>query len=390
MGLHDRIADELVGLFVDITRFEAGVQEKVAGLLRDLERDLVHRIREFGDDGRRGRLLSQARASIFSAYDRNNALVARELRDLSTFVGDGTVHAVNTAAGDGARLFISTGFTRADLLAIADDGPIMGGQLKEWMRGQRDATVRGFVSQMRMGYMQGETVPQLIERVRGRRTKTGEFVRDSKGRRREVTRYVGGVMNGTSRKQAESLVRTAVQTVSNNALQKTYEANQDVMSGVITIATLDRRTTELCISRDKASWNVVTGEPLPGSPRGEPFPGYPPWHWRCRSVLGPLTKSWSDLAKEAGGKVPRKFKERVPSDGVRASMGGPVPAAKSYHEWLKGRPVDFQKDILGPSRWKLWKDGKITAHQLTDARGRALSIDELRQRRNLVKPVPKS
>lgn len=133
----------------------------------------------------------------------------------------------------------------------------------------------------------------------------------------------------------------------------------------------------ICKSRSGAIWDPETGDPLPESPRQEPFPGPPGYHPRCRSVLFPVTKSWDELIAEAKGKR-KKVLDTVPNR-IRASMDGEVAGSLTYESWLKGKPVEFQIDVLGRERWKLWKEGRITTAQLTDFSGRERTLEELRE-----------
>lgn len=386
IGLHEALADETISLFVDISRAEASLRQRMLGFLAELEHDLTDGMRAWDErGGRTGRFLQQSRGSIFSSYEAQAKMIGHELRDLATFTADGLVAGVNQVAG--AKL-MTRALTRAEIVALSDESLIRGGKVGEWMKGQKQSVARAFDAEIRMGMAQGETMDQMITRIRGGTTNGFERVEMPNGIKKRIKRRVGGAINGMAKTQAEALVRTSVQTVSNNILVETYKGNSDVIGGVQAMATLDKRTTPVCMSRDGASWDMPSGAPAKGSPRDEPFPGQPPWHWRCRTVLAPIVRSWEEMAKNAGGTVPRNFKERIP-ESVRASMGGPVAGGKTYNKWLKERPVDVQKEILGPSRYTLFKNGKITAHQLADMNGRPLSVAELRQRRNLVMQVPK-
>jgi hypothetical protein len=41
----------------------------------------------------------------------------------------------------------------------------------------------------------------------------------------------------------------------------------------------------------------------------------------------------------------------------RAAQGHPVPANMTYAEWLKTQSDEFVREALGPSRFKMWKEG---------------------------------
>jgi hypothetical protein len=73
--------------------------------------------------------------------------------------------------------------------------------------------------------------------------------------------------------------------------------------------------------------------------------------------------------------IARKLDEAPP--GTQASMDGAVAGDLTYEGWLLDKPVAFQKQILGPSKWKLWKDGKINFRDLVDESARPLTIEQL-------------
>jgi hypothetical protein len=268
--------------------------------------------------------------------------------------------------------------TKADLKALTNGLLIQGKPAQEWWTTQDEKTQDSYAREMRMGIAAGESTDKLIARIIGKPTgKTVTVIDPKTNKPKKVKEYTGGVM-GISRNEADSLVRTSAQSTANAALLETYQENSDLLIGIAAFVTLDNRTTLTCISRDGAAWDME-GNPLPDSPRQEPYPGPPPWHWRCRTVQTPITKSWDQLQADRGlDRRQRKALSTVPAS-QRASMDGRVPAKLDYEKWLKSKPEKFQKQVLGPARWRLWSDGKITAAQLTDFSGNPLSVEELEQ-----------
>ena len=108
------------------------------------------------------------------------------------------------------------------------------------------------------------------------------------------------------------------------------------------ITTLDNRTTPLCRALDGKEWSIPGYEP-----KGHdiPFPGTTP-HWNCRSVVIPVTKTWEELAKEAGGDSDFAKKLDGIPDKERASMGGPVAAGTTYESWFAEQDRERQLEIL--------------------------------------------
>jgi len=71
-------------------------------------------------------------------------------------------------------------------------------------------------------------------------------------------------------------------------------------------------------------------------------------------------------------------KEPLFNATTRSSLQGQVDAKITYPQWLKTQPAAAQKEVLGPARYKLWKDGRLKIDQFTDKTGRTLTLDELK------------
>ena len=92
-------------------------------------------------------------------------------------------------------------------------------------------------------------------------------------------------------------------------------------------------------------------------------------HMRCRSTSTPVTKSWRELGIPVDEMSP----------GERASMDGQVPADQTFGQWLRKQSASRQDEVLGPVRGAMFRAG-APLDSFYDARGRYLTLDELRQR----------
>jgi len=61
-------------------------------------------------------------------------------------------------------------------------------------------------------------------------------------------------------------------------------------------------------------------------------------------------------------------------------MDGDEPGNITYGQWLKKQPRGFVEDTLGPTRAKLFLDGKLPIDRFTDRRGGELTLDQLKDR----------
>lgn len=84
----------------------------------------------------------------------------------------------------------------------------------------------------------------------------------------------------------------------------------------------------------------------------------------------PLLKSWDDLSGLSG----------IPEIGesTRSSLDGQISEKITYEEWLRTQSEDKQKQVLGPAKWNLWKDDKLTMPEMIDQQGNPLTVAELR------------
>lgn len=373
--------DRIIGHAVQIHRFGAKIFQKVKGVLNRLEKELVGKIRSMELEGvsrdtykraRAEKLLEQTRSTIKDGYSTIRSNVTSDLQDLSAV----NAQSIRTIAKDVFKGDVLTvALTPQDLKSIAKDLIVDGNPASEWWGRQAEGTRMGYAREVRTGLAAGETTDDIVRRIRGRDTGTKTVI-EVDGKKLVVPRYAGGVMDVSTR-QAEALVRSSVQAVSNDVLTQTYKKNDDIVAAISLVATLDLRTCPICMGLDGGVWDLKTHEPTADSPVDEPYPGPLPLHMQCRCVYTPKTKSWAQLIREAGGKVPKGLKDLPES--TRASMNGQVPAKLTYNDWLKNQSEAAQRDVLGKGRYELWKSGKLTnVGQLTDQSHNTLTLDELK------------
>lgn len=233
-------------------------------------------------------------------------------------------------------------FTRpsdSTVRSLLSNQPISGKTLDQWFSDIPNNLRLAINNELQEGMLEGESVANLLRRVRGRR----EF-----GFADGLISRAGG--------QAEGLVRTGVMKASNTARSAFHEQNKDVIKGWEVVITLDSRTCMQCVERESGNPYDVNNKPDP------------PFHPRCRCLVTAVTKSWQELGIDLDEAPP----------GTRASMQGEVPDTMTYQDWFEDQSADLQKDILGPSRYEAFKKGQpVTAFA---DRGEVLSLDQLRAR----------
>lgn len=358
MAANDKIADLFAAHAIDLLRVEAGQRKAVTRLLTDLEADLVAQLARIDPTGvsrqsarvaRLEKLLDQVRGSIRSAYRGAGTLLTSELRELADIEVAFTARAINE--GLGLQLATAT-ITRAQATALVGDLLVQGAPVADWWSRQAGDTLQRFQDAMRLGMSQGDTSAQLIQRIRGGR-RNGEVVT--------------GFMD-ISRRNADTLVRSATQAASAAAKDAAYNANADILRGIVWMATLDGRTTIGCGARDGLLYSVGTHEPIDHDLPWEGGPGNR--HFGCRSTSAPVTKSFRELGLDIDELPP----------ATRASIDGQLPSDTKFEGWLSRQSRARQEQVLGAGRADLFRDGKIGLRDLLDGNGRELTLEELRAR----------
>lgn len=342
---NDHLRDSAVAHQIGLMRYSNATVRKIIALLNRSENDLVRQIlrydfREVGPTYSRARLekmLEAVRVITSEAYAVLRKEFTTTLKSLAEYEAEFQVSALDTAATIDLDLVVPT---PSQLFAAVNARPFQGRQLKDWYAGLEAGAQARLRQAIQLGFTEGETIDQIVRRVRG--TKARQFK--------------DGILE-VSRRGAEALVRTAINHTANAARNELFKANTDVIKGVLWVSTLDSRTTLLCASRDG---NVY---PPDSGPR-------PPAHINCRSTTAPILKSWKEMGinlKEAPA-------------GTRASMDGQLPAETTFDKWLRTRPKEFQEDLLGVTKSKLFRDGGLTLDRFVDRVGVEYTLDQLRKR----------
>lgn len=185
---------------------------------------------------------------------------------------------------------------------------------------QKDALAR----HIRQGVFSGESTAEIARRMVGRL----EF--GQKGSVRQIA-AAGGEFTKLANYQVQTIVRTSVNQVQNQASQAVYAANSKVAPKYEYVATLDSRTSPICRRLDGQEFAYNKGPT-------------PPQHFNCRSTTVPvvdfdgLQKKYPSLEKPPVGKVVT----RPTGEGT-----GRVPQGTAYGDWLLKQDKKLQIKTLG-------------------------------------------
>ena len=357
-SVNDRLQDETIAHGLYVNRYGTGVAHRMVALLNKLDADLAAKLLVLLDGKRTDTLSARRLASLLDgvrnlnqqAYEPVNVALAREL-----------TRYVEYEAGYQMDLFSSIipmqilqhvplqSIAPEQVYAAAVAQPFQGRLLKEWGKKLESDRLDKITNAVRSGFLQGETVEQIVRRVAG-----------TPQRNRE-----DGVIN-SSRRDLTVVTRTAVNHMAASARQDFAQANSDIVKAKQWSSTLDTHTSQWCIIRDRKLYS------LDGKPLGHVVPylrGPGKIHFCCISGEILLTKSWEEL--------------QIPYDeltnATRASMDGQLPAHTSYADWLTRQPYARQEQVLGVTRAMMLRDGKITVPEMFNDAGEFLTLDELRR-----------
>lgn len=350
MAVNEELLDRQIRHSTYLERLKGQTVNKLIAQLERADDDLLEQLRRRGeriaergfDTGpdttrRLESLLSSLRQVQTDAYASLDEGLRDELQDFVKYEAEWQTTLLQDS------IAVDLGIGRPDarsLFKTVTARPFQGRLLKEWMDGLEETAARRVRDAVRIGMVEGETIDQISRRIRGT----------------QAQNYADGVLQ-MNRRNADAVVRTAVNHTANVAREATFEDNADILKGIQYVATLDSRTTLRCASLDGEIFAVGQG------PR-------PPQHVNCRSVTTPVTKSYRELGIDLDEAPP----------GTRASMNGQVPDKVTYNEWLRQQSTEIQDDVLGKKKARLFRKGDVNIDRFTSRRGDELTLDQLRQR----------
>lgn len=348
-SINDKIKDKTLQQSIELQRLEAGEKKKVVKKIQALEKKLIAMFLASGlwesqkkqkIQSKLAILLKDTKLLVKSLYNSISLDQTALLASLASLVEKQAINTLNVSLG--------TKYTRAQMsktqLNEISKTLIEGASSAEWWERRGVAFQNKFKDTVRDGMSKGLGSMEIARNLEGDkrlRKKNGAFA--------------------ANYRSAELLVRTSIHSVANKARVATFENNNDIIRAIEWVSTLDGRTTIICQALDGLIWDINTKKPIG---HNKAYPGSSA-HWGCRSAQVPVLKKDDGTIKGL-------------SSETRASMDGQVSAKLDYEDWLKTKPKAFQKEVLGPKRLELWKEGKIDFSDLTSQNNKPLRLDQLK------------
>ncbi len=389
-GANEILLDRQVAHQVYLLRLDKGIQGRILALLNRAEADLKQRILERLEKIKaRGTDLGPATTRRLQALLREvgelaqathrvmRASLKEELDALAAYEAGFQERLLNEAS---PVILDTLSPAPESLKAIVTRQPLRGRLLRDWAAKLARDDVARLQAELRIGLVEGESTDQIVRRIFGTR----------------ALRYADGAREVT-RRGTVTLVRTAVNHVSNRAREEVHKANAKLIKGERWTSTLDGRTTAICRARDGKIYLVGKGPRPPAHPNcrttmtavldGEAIGNRPSVrdtrtgrrrqldfrkearaNLRARGIKGKLDPA---LMKKETARVRRRF--------IDGNIGQ-VPASQTYQQWLKRQPKGFQDEVLGKSKAKLFRKGGLSLDRFVDASGQEYTLEQLRRR----------
>lgn len=357
-SVNDRLQDETIAHGLYVTRYGTGVARRMVTLLNKLDSELAAKLLVLLDGKRADTYSARRLASVLAgirdlnqqSYEPINVGLARELTRYVEYEAGYQLDLFSCIIPKQILKHVQLqSIAPEQVYAAAVAQPFQGRLLKEWGKKLETDRLDKITNVVRTGFLQGETVEQIVRRVAG-----------TPQRNRE-----DGVIN-TARRDLAVVTRTAVNHMAATARQEFAQANSDIVKAKQWSSTLDTHTSQWCIIRDRKLYSL-DGKPLGHEIQYLRGPGK--IHFCCRSGEILITKSWQEM-QIATGEL---------SNATRASMDGQVPSHTSYADWLTRQPYARQEQVLGVTRAMMLRDGQITVPEMFNDAGEFLTLDELRR-----------
>lgn len=262
--------------------------------------------------------------------------------------------------------------TATNSVMVLTSNKIDSGLWEDFLKQNTLSAQKAIAGVVAQGWRDGLTAQQMTKALRGTYN-------------RQTKKYQGGIIDGTLERHAKTIVRTGVSHFSNRSRDAFALENNNVILSKIFFATLDNRTTQICLSLHQNEYQI----------KDKKAPELP-IHYNERSVYVFKTKSLdptkltrpaisgnksqaaANRFDERQGRTDRKvkYKGRKDSDIFDVEQ---VSGKVTADQWLRRQPDWFIESSLGSkTKARLFKEGGLPIKSMVDLQHRPLTLAELR------------
>lgn len=327
VGIFDSIMESKVEKIATILR-NLNESERVAMRSGQYNTDRLKRLRDLLSDWQ-----SELQSEMYPSFEKSAIVLAGNESEFTAKIAGDSV-----AALSGEKVY-------KDSVKF----PVVGGQLvSELFSSLAIATAENVRNNIRNGISNGWTNDQILRSITGSEDVPSE---PSVARSMKI--------------EIERTIRTARMHVANSAYIDTYKAMG--YTHVKVVATLDSRTCGSCARADGSMYPIDSN-----------FPHYPQ-HPNSRTVLVGVMDDGVLIGRRPYVADPKGRSVKDIPKGERDDIIGQVNSNTDYKTWFANQSVEFQKEWLGATKYKLYKEGGFSLDKFADVRGNTYTIAQLRE-----------
>lgn len=363
--VNEQWQSEVIARSVRYEQFAESLSDRVAEMLDSISERIISKLSKSMENPTR------AQARMIDIADAIAALRAERWTDVDKLVTE-TAIKLSRAEAAATQDWLTTRLpVRVDTLlpsartmrSVVTERPFHGRLLSGWLDRLSDNDAARVRNAVQTGIVAGQSAGQIA---------------------RDIT---DGITAKRTDAEIRSVVRTAVAHISNASREQFFSENKELFASELFVATLDSRTSPICRALDGQRFAIGEGQ-------------RPPLHFNCRSVrvavfdaaLGdrpsnPATERQllAEFNRENGldatsrDKLPHGMKGKFDKFATKRKREiiGQIPAKTNYEKWLREQSDEFQNEVLGIKRAKLFRDGDLELKDFVRPDGKQISLADL-------------
>lgn len=363
--VNEQWQSEIITRSVRYGQFAESLSDRVAEMLDSVSDRILSKLSKSMENPTR------AQARMIDIADAIAALRAERWTDVDKLVTETAIKLARAEAAATQDWLAARLPVRVDTLlpsartltSVVTARPFHGRLLADWLDRLSDNDAARVRNAVQTGIVSGQSAAQIA---------------------RDIT---DGITAKRTDAEIRSVVRTAVSHISNASREQFFSENKELFSTELFVATLDSRTSPICRALDGQRFAIGEGQ-------------RPPLHFNCRSVrvavfdaaLGerpsnPATERQllAEFNRENGldartrDKLPHGMKGKFDKFAIKRKREiiGQIPAKTNYEKWLREQSDEFQNEVLGIKRAKLFRDGDLELKDFVRPDGKQISLADL-------------
>ena len=235
-SINEALLDHIINHVIDLSHYSNDVVRRMLAVLDRADADLILRLQRALERlpmanftiSRLEHAMADIRALNKVAVNRLEYDLSNELRAFAEIEADFQFELLRGSLPEVAREALRA-IDPSQAYTAAMARPFQGRLLKEWASGIESGKLMRVRDAVRMGYVENQTIGEIMQRLRG--TKAANFQ---------------DAILSIDRRNAEAVVRTSIQHMAASTRERFYVANKEYISAKVWVSTLDSRTTHQC------------------------------------------------------------------------------------------------------------------------------------------------